>query len=119
MSMTPAPTPPKVRDASAVAVCVLGRRSRGVVINPLFFVDDPSAVSSSARSIGSGVLTDWPMEGDGIILKPVWEVLEHLRSGRLRAILADFSPEPMTVSGRLVLIRRETFGFCRQRQSAG
>jgi len=45
----------------------------------------------------SDVLTQWAVAGHGIVLKPVWEVSEDLREGRLKPLLAGFPPEPLTL----------------------
>jgi len=44
------------------------------------------------------VLTEWALLGQGIALKPVWEVAHHLRAGRLEAVLPDFPPEPAVLA---------------------
>ncbi len=44
------------------------------------------------------VLTDWALEGRGIVLKPLWEVARHLRSGRLVPVLLDQPPDPVALS---------------------
>jgi DNA-binding transcriptional LysR family regulator len=44
------------------------------------------------------VLTDWAVEGEGIVLKPLFEIAEHLRSGALEAVLPDYSPAPVTLA---------------------
>jgi len=44
------------------------------------------------------VLTTWALAGEGIVLKPVWEVAEHLQSGALRVVLPDCPPEPVTLA---------------------
>lgn len=41
------------------------------------------------------VLTAWAVMGRGIALKPLWEVADHLRGGRLRAVLLDHPPAPV------------------------
>jgi DNA-binding transcriptional LysR family regulator len=43
------------------------------------------------------VLTAWTLEGQGIMLKPYWEVADHLREGRLQVVLPDFPPEPVSL----------------------
>ena len=43
------------------------------------------------------VLTAWTLEGEGIMLKPYWEVADHLREGRLQVVLPDFPPEPVSL----------------------
>ena len=44
------------------------------------------------------MLTEWALLGQGIVLKPVFEVAEHLRGGRLVPVLPDFPPEPVTLA---------------------
>jgi len=44
------------------------------------------------------VLTGWALEGRGIVLKPLWEVAEHLRDGSLVPVLLDFPPEEVALS---------------------
>ena len=43
------------------------------------------------------VLTEWTLQGQGIMLKPYWEVADHLREGRLQVVLPDFPPEPVSL----------------------
>lgn len=43
------------------------------------------------------VLTEWTLQGEGIMLKPYWEVADHLREGRLQVVLPDFPPEPVSL----------------------
>ena len=44
------------------------------------------------------VLTEWALLGQGIVLKPAFEVAEHLRYGRLSRVLPAFPPEPATLA---------------------
>ncbi len=44
------------------------------------------------------VLTEWALMGQGIALKPLWEVAAHLRAGRLEPVLPDFPPEPAVLA---------------------
>lgn len=44
------------------------------------------------------VLTDWALAGEGIVLKPVFEVAEHLRAGALVRVLAEQPPLPTTLA---------------------
>lgn len=46
----------------------------------------------------AAVLTDWGLAGRGIIMKPVFEVADHLRSGALVPILLDYPPESATLA---------------------
>ncbi len=41
------------------------------------------AVGGRYESDDGDVLTDWALSGQGIVLKPIFEVAEHLRAGRL------------------------------------
>ena len=43
------------------------------------------------------VLTTWALNGDGITMKPYWEVAEYLKSGQLEPVLTDFPPEPVSL----------------------
>jgi DNA-binding transcriptional LysR family regulator len=53
------------------------------------------------------VLTAWALEGHGIVLKPVFEVFEHLRSGRLVPVLEDEPPVPIQLACLYVHRRRQ------------
>jgi DNA-binding transcriptional LysR family regulator len=44
------------------------------------------------------VLTDWALSGAGVALKPVFEVADHLRSGRLVAVATETPPEPIQMA---------------------
>lgn len=44
------------------------------------------------------VLTDWALAGRGIALKPLFEVADHLKSGRLVAVAEDTPPEPVQMA---------------------
>lgn len=44
------------------------------------------------------VLTEWALGGQGIVLKPTWEIASHLRSGELRPVLLEYPPEPLTLA---------------------
>ncbi len=43
------------------------------------------------------VVTEWALQGDGIAIKPYWEVAEHLRRGHLQTVLPGYPPEPLTL----------------------
>ncbi len=43
------------------------------------------------------LLTDWALAGQGIVLKPIFEVAEHLSTGKLAPVLLDHRPEPLTL----------------------
>jgi DNA-binding transcriptional LysR family regulator len=44
------------------------------------------------------LLTDWALTGQGIALKPLWEVAGHIKAGRLVPLLMDHPPEPVSLS---------------------
>jgi DNA-binding transcriptional LysR family regulator len=44
------------------------------------------------------LLTVWALQGLGIVMKPVFEVAEHLNSGALRPLLLDHRPQDATLA---------------------
>lgn len=54
-------------------------------------------VSGKFDADDGDVLTQWTLEGAGIMLKPYWEVADHLESGRLQVVLPDHPPEPVSL----------------------
>jgi DNA-binding transcriptional LysR family regulator len=44
------------------------------------------------------VLTEWALAGQGIVLKPVFEVAEHLAAGRLVPVLRGYRPQPVILA---------------------
>ncbi len=63
------------------------------------------AVTGPFESDHGDVLTNWALNGHGIILKPVFEVSEHLASGRLVPVLENEPPAPIQM-GCLYMHRR-------------
>ena len=55
-------------------------------------------VSGSFDADDGDVLTTWAVLGRGIVMKPVWEIADHLRDGRLRPVLLDYAPSPAVLS---------------------
>ncbi|WP_027260127.1 LysR family transcriptional regulator [Leisingera aquimarina] len=55
-------------------------------------------VTGPFESDHGDVLTNWALEGHGIILKPVFEISEHLASGRLVPVLAEEPPIPIQMA---------------------
>ncbi len=43
------------------------------------------------------VLTQWALQGEGIMQKSYWPLVDHFRAGRLKVVLPDFPPEPSTL----------------------
>ncbi|UWQ65109.1 LysR family transcriptional regulator (plasmid) [Leisingera caerulea] len=55
-------------------------------------------VTGPFESDHGDVLTSWALDGHGIILKPVFEISEHLASGRLVPVLAEEPPIPIQMA---------------------
>lgn len=53
------------------------------------------------------VLTDWALAGQGIALKPVFEIADHLRDGRLVTVAARTPPEPIQMACLFTHRRRQ------------
>jgi len=54
-------------------------------------------VSGAFDADDGDVLTEWALQGDGIVLKPYWEVAAQLRRGELQTVLDDYPPEPLSL----------------------
>jgi DNA-binding transcriptional LysR family regulator len=61
--------------------------------------DGPSTLPVSGKfdADDGDVLTEWTLQGEGIMLKPYWEIADHLESGRLQVVLPDYPPEPVSL----------------------
>jgi len=55
------------------------------------------AVSGRLDADDGDILTQWAINGEGIVMKPAFEAAEHLRAGTLRVVLADHPPQPVTL----------------------
>lgn len=55
-------------------------------------------ISGPLESDDGDVLTQWALDGHGIVLKPVFEVAEHLRAGRLVPVATRTPPLPVSLS---------------------
>jgi len=55
-------------------------------------------ISGPYESDDGDVLTAWALDGHGIVLKPVFEIAEHLRTGRLVPVATATPPLPVTLS---------------------
>jgi DNA-binding transcriptional LysR family regulator len=55
-------------------------------------------ISGPFESDDGDVLTEWALAGHGIVLKPVFEVAEHLRNGALVPVAVATPPLPVTLS---------------------
>ena len=56
------------------------------------------SVSGPFESDHGDVLTDWALQGHGIVLKPYFEVADHLEAGRLIPILEAEPPVPIQMA---------------------
>ncbi|MFY9210283.1 MAG: LysR family transcriptional regulator [Aestuariivita sp.] len=55
-------------------------------------------VSGRYEADDGEVLTDWALAGQGIALKPIFEVADHLASGRLVPVATQTPPEPIQMA---------------------
>ncbi len=55
-------------------------------------------VSGRYESDDGDVLTDWALAGHGVVMKPVFEVAEHLRTGALVPVAEKMPPEPIQMA---------------------
>jgi DNA-binding transcriptional LysR family regulator len=55
-------------------------------------------VTGTLESDDGDVLTDWAVAGRGIVLKPAFEVADHLISGALVPVLAETPPQPIQLA---------------------
>ena len=53
------------------------------------------------------VLTQWAMGGHGIVMKPVFEIAEHLSAGRLEVVLPEEPPVPIQLACLYMHRRRQ------------
>ena len=44
------------------------------------------------------MLTDWALAGNGIAMKPVFEVADHIKAGRLVPVALQNPPEPIQMA---------------------
>ena len=65
------------------------------------------AVTGPFESDDGDVLTNWALDGQGIILKPLFEVADHLASGALVPILPDTPPIPVQLAALYTHRRRQ------------
>lgn len=55
-------------------------------------------ISGPFESDDGDVLTMWALDGRGIVLKPMFEVADHLRAGRLVPVATATPPQPVQLS---------------------
>ena len=75
----------------------------------LMTADGPKRFRVSGRfeSDDGDVLTDWALGGHGIVMKPIFEVAEHLRAGRLVPVATQTPPEPIQMACLFTHRRRQ------------
>lgn len=64
-------------------------------------------VSGRYESDDGDVLTDWALAGHGIALKPIFEVADHLETGRLVPVATRTPPEPVQMACLFTHRRRQ------------
>jgi len=65
------------------------------------------SVQGPFESDDGDVLTGWALDGHGIILKPIFEVAEHLKSGALIPVAVDNPPVPIQLACLYMHRRRQ------------
>ena len=64
-------------------------------------------VTGRYESDDGDVLTDWALAGHGIAMKPVFEIAEHLKAGRLIPVATRSPPEPIQMACLFTHRRRQ------------
>ncbi len=64
-------------------------------------------VSGRYESDDGDVLTDWALAGNGIVMKPIFEVAEHVKAGRLVQVALQTPPEPIQMACLFTHRRRQ------------
>lgn len=55
-------------------------------------------VSGAVDADDGDVLTDWALAGQGLVMKPLFEVARPIAEGRLRIVLPEHPPQPVTLA---------------------
>lgn len=55
-------------------------------------------ISGRYESDDGDVLTDWALAGNGITMKPIFEVADHIKAGRLIPVVTENPPEPIQMA---------------------
>lgn len=76
---------------------------------PLMTSDGPKRLPVSGRyeCDDGDVLTDWALAGHGIVMKPIFEVAEHIKAGRLVPVATTTPPEPIQMACLFTHRRRQ------------
>lgn len=64
-------------------------------------------VAGRYESDDGDVLTDWALAGHGVVMKPVFEIAEHLKSGALVPVAQATPPEPIQMACLFTHRRRQ------------
>ncbi|MGJ8625879.1 MAG: LysR family transcriptional regulator [Sulfitobacter sp.] len=64
-------------------------------------------VAGRYESDDGDVLTDWALSGNGIAMKPIFEVADHLSAGRLVPVATQTPPEPIQMACLFTHRRRQ------------
>jgi len=64
-------------------------------------------VTGRYESDDGDVLTNWALSGNGIAMKPIFEVADHIRDGRLVPVATDTPPEPIQMACLFTHRRRQ------------
>ena len=67
----------------------------------------PYRVSGRYESDDGDVLTDWALAGHGIAMKPIFEVADHVKAGRLIPVATKTPPEPIQMACLFTHRRRQ------------
>jgi DNA-binding transcriptional LysR family regulator len=72
------------------------------------------AVHGNFDADDGDVLTEWALQGIGIVMKPYWEVADYLASGVLELVLPKYPPTPVSLvmlypHRQLVSVKIKTF----------
>lgn len=76
---------------------------------PLVTENGPKRVRVNGRyeCDDGDVLTDWALAGNGIALKPIFEVIEYINAGRLVPVATQTPPEPIQMACLFTHRRRQ------------
>ena len=64
-------------------------------------------VTGRYESDDGDVLTDWALAGHGIVMKPIFEVADHIKAGRLVPVATQTPPEPIQMACLFTHRRRQ------------
>ena len=56
------------------------------------------AITGRFEADDGDVLTDWALGGAGIVMKPIFEIADHIRAGRLVPVVKDTPPESIQMA---------------------